>query len=68
MMLTDHRDAAGEGGQGRSREPWFLRVAEAAGLPSRGSVECSHGLRVSVLPGAALPALAGSVIPAREIR
>jgi len=25
-------------------------------------------LRVSVLPGAALPALAGSVIPAREIR
>jgi len=66
-MLAEYGNAPGEGGRGRSREPWLLRVAEAAGPRSRGSVECPRGLRVSVLPGAPPPALARGVTRLREI-
>jgi len=67
-MIVRYGTAPGEGERGRAREPWLLRVAEAAGPRSRGPVECPRGLRVSVLPGAPPPALARGVTRVREIR
>jgi hypothetical protein len=61
MSLAQSSDAPGDGGRGRSQKPWLLRVTEAAGLSSRGSIECPRGRRVSVLPGAPPPALARGV-------
>jgi hypothetical protein len=58
MILAEYGDTPGAGGRGCSRKPWLLRVAEVARLPSRGSIECPGGRRVSALPGAPPPARA----------
>ena len=65
-MIATYGTAPGEGERGRAREPWLLRVAEAAGPRSRGSFEWPHGPRVSVLPGAVSLALVRGVLESRE--